>query len=147
MKTTSLRLFTPVLLALGTGTPAFAQTEPASQFSNFVCEIDLSVVPVGFKLADGTTSLFTFDSTRLCTGSASARNVTLNCQDTVPGWNKGAQSVKGFPCTINGDTCNVAPNVAPLPGDSNKPFLTTTNSTLAINSNGVAKLTCLYNPP
>ena len=146
MNTVGLKLLVaPVLLPLCAGTPAFAQTanEPATQFFNFVCEIDLSVVPVGFKLADGTTSLFTFASRKLCTGAASVRNVKLECQDTVPGWNKGNQSVSGFLCTINGDRCNLEPR----PGDLSAPFLTATASTLTVDASGVANLTCFYKPP
>jgi hypothetical protein len=145
MKTTSFRLLlAPILLALASGTPAFAQTEPATQFSNFVCEIDVSVV--GFTLADGTTSVDTFDSTRLCTGAASARNVKLECEDTIPGWNRGQQSASGFPCTINGDTCGLAPPPPPQPGSENAPFLTTTDSALNVTPGGAAKLTCFFKP-
>jgi hypothetical protein len=146
MKTTSLRLLAPVLLVLANGTPAVAQTgnEPASQFFNFVCEIDLSVLPLppGFTLADGTTSVFTFDSRRLCTGEASTRNVKVECEDIIPGWNQGNQSAKGFTCTINGDTCGLAPR----PGDPSAPFLTATDSSLTVGASGAAKLLCFYKP-
>jgi hypothetical protein len=145
MKTTSLRLLlAPILLALLSGTPAFAQTEPATHFSNFVCEIDVSVV--GFTLPDGTTSVDTFDSTRLCTGEASALNVKIECADTIPGWNRGQQSASGFPCTINGDTCGLAPPPPPQPGSENAPFLTTTDSNLTVTPGGAAQLSCFFKP-
>jgi hypothetical protein len=146
LKTTGLRLLAAIPLALATGTPAVAQTEPATDFFNFICEIDVSVLGTGFTLADGTTSVFTFDSTRLCAGSASARNVKIECDDTVPGWNQGQRSASGFVCTINGDTCGLAPPPRPQPGSENAPFLTATQQQLTVSAAGKAKLTCFYKP-
>ena len=148
----SLSLLAPVLLILAPGPPAFAQTstEPASHFDNFICEIDVSVLGTGFKIddgtADGTTSVFTFDSTRLCAGSASERNAKIQCDGTIPGWNQGQRSASGFTCTINGDTCDLAPPAPPAPGSENAPFLTTTDSNLTVNPGGSAKLTCFFKP-
>jgi hypothetical protein len=143
-KTTGLGLLAPILLALANGTSAFAQTEPASQFFNFICEIDVSVLGTGFTLEDGTTSVYTFDSRRLCAGEASARNAKIECDGDIPGWNQGQQSASGFECTINGDTCGLAPPPPPEPGSENAPFLTTTDSDLNVNPGGAAKLTCFF---
>jgi hypothetical protein len=131
---TGFGLLAPVLLALATGTPAFAQSEPATDFFNFICEIDVSVLGTDFALDDGTTSVFTFDSRRACAGSASTRNAKIDCEDTIPGWDQGQQSASGFACTINGDTCGLAP------------LLTTTDSNLTVSPGGAAKLTCFYHP-
>jgi hypothetical protein len=78
----------------------------------------------------------------LCAGSASLRNVKLECTGTFPGWNEGSVSATNFPCTINGDTCSLAP----LPGDPNAPFLTATASSLTVDASGAAALTCFYKP-
>lgn len=144
MKTVGLGLCGPILLVLGAGAPALAQsTGSATQFFNFVCEIDLSALGTGFKLTDGTTSLFTFDSSRLCTGTASTRNVKLDCNDVVPNWPPGTTaSAKNFVCTINGDTCNLAPR----PGDLSAPLLTATDQNLTVDTTGLAHLTCFYKP-
>jgi hypothetical protein len=121
---TGFGLLAPVLLALATGTPAFAQSEPATDFFNFICEIDVSVLGTDFAL----------DSRRACAGSASTRNAKIDCEDTIPGWDQGQQSASGFACTINGDTCGLAP------------LLTTTDSNLTVSPGGAAKLTCFYHP-
>jgi hypothetical protein len=142
MKATGLALLAPILLDLATGTPAVAQTEPATDFFNFICEIDVSVLGTGFTLDDGTTSVFTFDSRRHCAGSASRRNVKLECEDVIPNWNRGQRSASGFECTINGDTCGLAPPQ----GSPNAPFLTTTDSDLNVTPGGAAKLTCFFKP-
>jgi len=134
-----------MVLALWTGTPVFAQsTGSATQFSNFICQIDLSVLQPPFTLPDGTRSLFTFNSTRLCTGTASARNVKLTCSDAIPNWPQGTTaSTKNFVCTINGETCNLAP----MAGDQSAPQLTATDQNLTVDTTGLAQLTCFYKPP
>jgi hypothetical protein len=143
MKITNLWLLVSTLLALGSATPASSQAvkEPATKFSGFICEIDLSVLPVDFPLPDGT-SVFTFKSRRECAGSASRRNVKLECEDVIPGWNLGNVSATNFICTINGDTCNLTPR----PGDPNAPFLTATQQQLTVSAAGKAKLTCFFKP-
>jgi hypothetical protein len=146
MNTTSFRLLAALPLALVSGTAAVAQTEPATQFFNFICEIDVSVLGTGFTVADGTTSVFTFDSRRLCTGAASARNAKIECDGNIPGWNQGQRSASGFACTINGDTCGLAPPPPPAPGSENAPFLTTTDSNLTVTPAGAANLTCFFKP-
>jgi hypothetical protein len=142
MKRVVLGLLVPVLLALGIGVPAFAQSSgSATQFSNFICQIDLSVLQL--TLPDGTSSLFTFNSNRLCTGTASARNVKLDCQDVIPNWPQGTTaSTRNFECTINGDTCNLAP----MSTDRNAPLLTATDQNLTVDTTGLAHLTCFYKP-
>ena len=144
MKLAVLRSLVPMVLVLWTGTPAFAQsTGSATHFSNFICQIDLSVLQPPFTLRDGTSSLFTFDSSRLCTGTASARNVKLDCQGVIPNWPPGTTaSVNNFVCTINGDTCNVAP----LASDPSTPLLTATDQNLTVDTTGAAHLTCFYKP-
>ena len=144
MERTSVGLLTLFVLAHAVGTPALAQsgTEPAQQFFNFVCEVDATPVSNTYTTPDGTKSIFTFNSRRLCTGEASARNIKLECSGTLPGWNQGNVSASGFPCTINGDTCGVAP----LASDPNLPFLTATDSSLTVDTTGAAALTCFYKP-
>jgi hypothetical protein len=133
-----------VVLAHAICTSALAQTstEPATQFFNFVCEIDSTPVGGNYTTPDGTKSIFTFSSRRLCTGEASQRNVKLECSGTFPGWNQGSVSASSFPCTINGDTCGLEP----LASDPNAPYLTATASTLTVDASGAAALTCFYKP-
>lgn len=143
MKITSLGLLASALFALGSATPALSQTGPATKFSRFICEIDLSVLPVS---PPGDPSVFTFNSTRLCAGAASRRNVKLECEDVIPGWTLGNVSATNFVCTINGDTCGLAPPPRPQPGSENAPFLTATQQQLTVSAAGKAKLTCFFKP-
>lgn len=133
-----------IILAQLAWAPALAQSgnEPAQQFFNFVCEIDSTPVSSTYKTPDGTKSIDTFESRRLCTGEASSRNVKLECSGTFPGWTEGSRSATNFPCTINGDRCGLAP----LSGDPNTPFLTATASSLTVDASGAAALTCFYKP-
>lgn len=127
-------------LAVIAATPAFAQQ--SEEFFGNICEIDTTPLNVPYTTPDGTKSVFTFSSRKLCTGVASARNIKLECTAPLPEWNRKDQSVKNFPCTINGDQCGVSPK----PGDTaNAPYLTTRNSNLKVRA-GIATLTCLYKP-
>jgi hypothetical protein len=87
--------------------------------------------------------VFTFTSSKLCTGEASTRNVKLECNDVIPGWNLGKKTTSSFACTINGDMCGLAPRA----GDPSAPFLTATDQTLTVDATGAAKLLCFYKPP
>jgi hypothetical protein len=119
--------------------PALAQN--AEEFFGSICEIDTTPLNVPYTTPDGTKSVFTFESRKLCTGAASARNIKLECRAPLPGWNRGNRSVKNFECTINGDQCGVEPKS----NDPNAPYLTATQSNLKVQD-GVATLTCFFKP-
>jgi len=140
----AIELAAIVVLSQAICMSALAQgsNQPAQQFFNFVCEIDAAPVSSSYRTPDGNTSIDTFDSHRLCTGEASARNIKLECSGTLPGWNQGSLSATGFPCTINGDRCGIEPQ----PGDPNAPFLTATQSSLSVSASGAASLVCFYKP-
>jgi hypothetical protein len=131
------------LLAVLVATPALAQN--SQEFFGSICEIDTSVLPLGdnpYVTPDGTRSVYTFSSRKLCTGVASRRNIKLECTSPLENWgNRGDKSVKNFVCTINGDQCGVTPKAA----DPNKPYLTATQSQLKVIG-GIATLTCQYKP-
>lgn len=128
------------LLAVFAAAPALAQE--SETFLGNICEIDTTPLNVPYTTPDGTRSVFTFDSTKLCTGVASKRNIKLECTAPLPGWNGGDRSVKNFECTINGDQCGLSPKPADL---RNRPYLTTFTSQLKVNG-GIATLTCFYKP-
>jgi hypothetical protein len=131
------------LLAVVATAPAFAQN--SDEFFGNICEIDTSVLPLGtnpYVAPDGTSSVFTFNSRKLCTGVASKRNVKLECIAPLANWgNRGDKSAKNFVCTINGDQCGLSPKAA----DPNKPYLTATQSLLKVRG-AIATLTCYYKP-
>lgn len=123
---------------------ASAVAQDSEEFLGSICEIDTSVLNLTppYLTPDGTTSVFTFSSSKLCTGVASKRNVKLLCSAPLPGWNRGDRSVKNFKCTINGDQCGLSPKAADV---ENAPYITTRESQLKV-SRGVATLTCFYKP-
>jgi hypothetical protein len=141
MKTTNsaVMAFSAMLVA----TPALAQN--SDEFFGSICEVDTSVLPLGsnpYVTPDGTRSVYTFNSRKLCTGVASKRNVKLECITPLPQWgDRGDRSVKNFVCTINGDQCGLSPKAS----DPNKPYLTATQSQLKVIG-GIATLTCQYKP-
>lgn len=130
-------------LAVLAATPALAQS--SQEFLGNICEVDTSVLPLGnnpYVTPDGTRSVYTFNSRKLCTGVASKRNVKLTCTTPLPNWgNRGDRSAKNFVCTINGDQCGLSPKT----NDLNKPYLTSTQSQLKVIG-GIATLTCQYKP-
>ena len=127
-------------LAVFAAAPAFAQN--AQTFTGSICEIDTTPLNVpSYTTPDGTRSIYTFNSTKLCTGVASQRNIKLTCRGTLPNWNRPDKQVKNFVCTVNGDQCGLSPKG----GDPNKPYLTATQSNLQVVG-GVATLTCNYKP-
>ena len=127
-------------LAVFAASPAFAQS--AQTFTGSICEIDTTPLKVpSYTTPDGTKSIYTFNSTKLCTGVASKRNIKLTCTGTLPNWNRPDKQVKNFVCTINGDQCGITPKVS----DPNKPYLTATQSMLQVTG-GVATLTCYWKP-
>jgi hypothetical protein len=127
-------------LSLFAASPALAQN--AQTFSGSICEIDTTPLNVpSYTTPDGTKSIYTFNSTKLCTGVASKRNIKLTCTGTLPNWNRPDKQVKNFVCTINGDQCGLSPKS----GDPNTPYLTATQSILQVTG-GVATLTCYYKP-
>ena len=130
-------------LAVLAATPALAQN--SEEFFGSICEVDTSVLPLGnnpYVTPDGTRSVYTFTSRKLCTGVASKRNVKLECTAPLPNWgSRGDKSAKNFVCTINGDQCGLSPKAA----DPNKPYLTATQSQLKVIG-GIATLTCQYKP-
>jgi hypothetical protein len=128
-------------LALLAATPALAQQ--SQEFRGSICEIDTSAFKLTTPyLVDGSQSVYTFNSVKLCTGVASKRNIKLECTAPLPGWNRGDRQVKNnFTCTINGDQCGVLPK----PADANAPYLTATERLLKVRG-GIATLTCFYKP-
>jgi hypothetical protein len=138
MKTMTGSTLLALLLIVGLAMPALSQTKDAIMFSNFLCEIDLSVLQLpGFQRSE-----FTLVSRKVCAGTASARNTKIECEDTIRNWTLGDRSVKNFDCTINGDQCGITAK----PGDPNAPLLTTKTTNLTVSSTGKAKLTCFYKP-
>lgn len=138
---TSAAMAVLVMLAAA---PAFAQQ--SEEFLGSICEIDTSPLPLGnnpYVTPDGTRSIYTFNSYKLCTGVASKRNIKLECIAPLPNWgNRGDKTTKSnFVCTINGDQCGISPKVS----DPNKPYLTATQSQLKVRG-GIATLTCFYKP-
>jgi hypothetical protein len=127
------------LLASLASVPASAQN--AQTFTGGVCEIDTTPFKVSYLTPDGTRSVFTNTSTKLCTGVASKRNVKLECTAPLPGWTLGDRQAKNFVCTINGDQCGLSPKAT----DKNAPYLTATQSILKVVG-GVAQLSCFYKP-
>jgi hypothetical protein len=132
------------LLTVFAATPGVAQD--SEEFHGSICEIDTAALRLSspYVSAQGTSSVFTFNTTKLCTGVASKRNIKLECIAPLgPEWgNRKDVSVKNFKCTINGDQCGVKPK----PTDTeNAPYLTTRESNLKVRA-GIATLTCFYKP-
>ena len=130
-------------LTMCTATPALAQN--SQELRGSICEIDTSVLNLNppYK-RDDTSSIFTFNSTKLCTGVASKRNIKLVCTaDLKPEWGaRPDRTAQKFPCTINPDQCGLEPKA----GDTaNPPYVTTRDSTLKVRG-GVAELICHYKP-
>jgi hypothetical protein len=115
--------------------PASAQNQPAQHFDAFACEIDTTPLNVNYTLPDGTKSKLTYVSERLCTGEASRRNVKLTCQATLPSWTAGNVSASGFPCGMFVSVCGLSPA-----------FVTSTDSSLTVDSAGAASLVCFHKP-
>ena len=126
------------ILVAAHGLPAAAQkrTDPASKVSGFMCEINLQEnglnTPSRVAPPVPGGSVFTFDSSKLCTGSAPGENIKLDCSARISGWRGGAVNIKDPPCTIAGAACG-------LPG-----LLTATNNRLKIDAGGNATLSCQY---
>jgi hypothetical protein len=136
-----MRLAGPLLCGLLVGAqalPAAAQkrTDPATRFSGFLCEINLQEngLNTPSRLAPPVQggSVYTFESRKLCTGSAPGENIKLDCTARIPGWKGGRVDVKDPPCTIAGAACG-------LPG-----ILTAANNRLKIDAAGSATLSCQY---
>lgn len=123
---------------------ASATAQNSEEFLGGICEIDTSVFNLTppYLTPDRTTSVFTFNSRKLCTGVASKRNIKLECSAPLPGWNRGDRTVKNFKCTINGDQCGLSPKPTDV---ENAPYITARESQLKV-SGGVATLTCFYKP-
>lgn len=101
---------------------------PARTFTGWFCEIDLGAAGAG------TGSLFTFDTFKQCSGSASNQNAKIECKAPVPGWSAGATTTRqGFPCQIFLGQCG------------QQRFVMTNTSSLKVDSSGVATLTCQFN--
>jgi hypothetical protein len=118
--------------------PAMGQsgTDPATQFTGFLCEINLGenglntsqyVSPL---VKDGI--IFTFNSSKLCTGSAPGENIKIDCTGRIPGWKGANINLQDVPCTVGGAACGT-------PG-----ILTATNNRLSVDASGNATLTCQY---
>jgi hypothetical protein len=82
------------MLVLAQIEPAAAQTSPVTKFTGFLCEINIGenglntsqfVSPL---IKDGI--VYTFASTKLCTGSAPGQNIKIDCTARIPGWRGGA---------------------------------------------------------
>jgi hypothetical protein len=132
---TSLAISTAVA---GMIAPAAAENEPAQHFEGFECEIDTAPLNLDYTLPDGLKSKLTYLSERLCTGEASKRNVKLTCTATLEGWadqGLGNRSASGFPCGIFVGICGLSPS-----------FVDTTDSSLTVDSAGVASLLCFHKP-
>ena len=74
-------------LAMFAAAPALAQN--SEEFFGNICEIDTSRLPLGnnpYVTPDGTQSVYTFSSQKLCTGVASKRNIKLTCTAPLPNW-------------------------------------------------------------
>jgi hypothetical protein len=128
-------------LVLFAASPAFAQS--SQTFVGQICEIDTTPLNVpSYTTPDGTRSLDTFNSTKLCTGIASKRNIRLECNAPLPDWTAGDRTAKNFKCTINPDQCGLSPKST---DKANPPYVTTTDSILKVRS-GLAQLICFYKP-
>lgn len=118
--------------------PAMGQTstDPATKFSGFLCEINLgenglnTSQHVSPPVKDGI--VFTFESSKLCTGSAPSENIKIDCAGKVPGWKGGSVTLQNVPCTVGGAACGA-------PG-----LLTATNNKLSVDAAGNVTLTCQY---
>jgi hypothetical protein len=126
------------LLVAAHGLPAAAQrrTDPATKFSRFLCEINLRDngldTPAHVSPLVEGGAVFTFDSSKLCTGSAPGENIKLDCSARIPGWKGGSVNIKNPPCTIAGAACGLAG------------ILTATSNRLKIDPAGNATLSCQY---
>lgn len=129
------------LLAIAAASGAWAQaTGPATTFTDFLCEINLrdnglegSLTPAGRQIyPDGVIS--TFNSQKLCTGSATDQNVKITCTAQIPAgqWTGGNVVEQNVSCSIGGAACGI-PGVFPA-----------ANSKLSISSTGLATLDCQY---
>jgi hypothetical protein len=132
-----------VLLAVIAATPAFAQQ--SEEIHGSICEIDTSVLKLNppYLTPDLSTSVFTLNSTKLCTGVASKRNIKFVCTTPLPpNYNRGDRTAQKFPCTINPAPCGLTPKS----GDTaNPPYVTTRDTVLRVRG-GVAELICHYKP-
>jgi hypothetical protein len=130
----AMRSLAALAFVLSAAVPVRAQ-EPSTEFTGWLCEIDLS----GINRPPGVpASVFTFDSTKHCPGNiqgGQSESITIECLASIPQWTGPASTNQNVPCRINGDQCGV-------PG-----FVSTTDSSLNINSAGNARLFCKHNPP
>jgi hypothetical protein len=124
----AMRLLVPLAFVLGAAMPAWAQT--ATEFTGWLCEIDLSSInrPPGVP-----ASVFTFDTRKHCPANPSVESITIECLASIPGWT-GPSSTNRVDCQINGDQCGVTG------------FVSATDSSLNIASGGKARLFCKFNP-
>lgn len=138
------------LVVAGTGPAALGQdTDPASQFSGFYCEIDLADPAIAGVPAAFRQSFLTADTDKLCTGSKSSENVKLDCRTLIEGWPGGTINDRTFVCRINGAPCDVGattfddgdPDTEPTDPDS---ILVANAQSLMIDRAGNAVLTCQF---
>ncbi len=129
------------LLALATAPSVWAQaTGPATKFTDFLCEINLrdsglegSLTQAGRQTyPDGIIS--TFNSEKLCTGSATDQNINITCTAQIPAgqWAGGNVVRQNVSCTVGGAACGI-PGIYPA-----------VNSKLSISGTGLATLDCQY---
>jgi hypothetical protein len=119
------------------GVIAPASAQESDHFDGVACEIDTTPLNVDYT-TNGSKSVLTYDSERLCTGVASSRNVKLTCSAPLPGWKQqrlGNRSASGFPCGIFVNICGLSPS-----------FVHSTVSTLSVTATGVATLQCFLKP-
>ena len=141
-----LLILAPILATLLACLPtaAWAQTIPSTDFSGFLCKIDLT--------ENNQTGgvVYTLQSHKHCSGSPSSLNIFIDCSAPVPGFTGPSVTIKNVPCTIGGAACGVA-------GDSGGPdpdpdvdniLENTTNNKLVIDATTkTATLTCQWKGP
>jgi hypothetical protein len=115
------------------GPPASAKkTSPETEFTGWLCEIDTTEIqnpPPNIP-----SSVFTFDSRKVCTGSNPDENIRVECRATIPNWTGSSSTNKDVSCQINRSQCGT------------NDFVFATGSSLNINSKGEARLNCKFNP-
>ena len=114
------------------------QGSTATRKANFLCVIDLEGNGLMSSLINPSVypdgDVFTYDSEKLCTGSATNQNINLTCIAMVEGWRGGNQTLQNVDCTIGIGACGV----------EGLQLGTAVNSSLKLDSNGRATLSCQY---